>query len=355
MTHISDPRRSSQDTTNPIQTDWPTLDSRFTSRLARAFRGKAAGEDPIYEETLARRLAVSIDALTEGALTEGGSSAGTSHIATPAARSHSDKVALHMPKKVGGLPPASALRKPGWIYLTIGVACIALLGTGLQWMRYGMWRGPQSQAKASQIYTTAKAERVTVTLPDGSTVTLNAESKLEVASDFGTHHRNVMLQGEGYFAVAPVPHAPFRVTTGTAITQVLGTKFNVRGYATDSAVQIAVVQGRVLVGRTSLNAGDVGHVVGQHEPTVVYDSAITRYTAWTSGGMIFDDVAFQKILLQLERVYDVEIRLADAVIGQRRLSGEIKHQTLNDVIQYFSVMLDARVEREGRVITFYPR
>ena len=69
-------------------------------------------------------------------------------------------------------------------------------------------------------------------LPDGSRVWLNAESSLSYPGSFGgRERREVTLQGEAYFEVAPDSLHPFVVETAALQTQVLGTSFNVRAYS----------------------------------------------------------------------------------------------------------------------------
>jgi len=355
MTHTPDTGRPSPELPNAIQDDWPKLDPHIASRLRLAMGREPVG-GTVYARELATRLGASLDAVPIDVLPDTTLPIGDETNRTTVVRQSPTHGILIRPRSTsGGLPPAAAMHKPFWRYLMFGVVCLTLFGAGMQWMRIGAGNGGSQTGHASQIYATAKAERVTVTLPDGSDVTLNADSRLEIAPGFGTRHRDAVVHGEAYFSVVSMPNVPFRVTARTTTTQVLGTRFNVRGYATDSAVQVSVVQGRVLVGHTILNAGDVGSVIGSHEPTVTHDTLIARHIAWIRGGLVFDDLAFQKILVQLERVYDVEIRLGDSTIGQRRISGAIEGQTVHDVMQFFAIMLDARFERQGRVITFYSR
>ena len=82
-----------------------------------------------------------------------------------------------------------------------------------------------------------------ITLPDGTVVTLNAESSLSYAvSSFGKDIRMVTLQGEGLFDVAKDSLHPFIVRSDGLSARVLGTVFNVRNYATEK-MKITLLSG----------------------------------------------------------------------------------------------------------------
>jgi transmembrane sensor len=89
-------------------------------------------------------------------------------------------------------------------------------------------------------------------LEDGSVVTLNAQSSLELA--YTDAERNVrLIQGEALFAVARDPDRPFQVHTRRAVVRAVGTQFNVRFRGEDTTV--TVVEGIVEV-RSGSDAGD---------------------------------------------------------------------------------------------------
>ena len=84
-------------------------------------------------------------------------------------------------------------------------------------------------------------------LPDGSRVWLNAESSLSYPGSFGgRERREVTLQGEAYFEVAPDSLHPFVVETAALQTQVLGTSFNVRAYSPEDT-RVTLLRGSVKV------------------------------------------------------------------------------------------------------------
>jgi len=86
-------------------------------------------------------------------------------------------------------------------------------------------------------------------LPDGTTVWLNAGSKLFYDDNFSGATREVTLEGEGFFEVVKQPERPFIVHTSGIDIKVTGTAFNVKSYPEDKTVETTLYLGSVKVFR----------------------------------------------------------------------------------------------------------
>lgn len=119
---------------------------------------------------------------------------------------------------------------------------------------YGVWErfSPARLATIDEV-TPPKAslvdERRVITLPDGSKVTLEPFSRLQVSRSFGKTRREVSLFGEAFFDVAKDPTRPFLVNTGKIVTKVVGTSFWIRAYDRDTSISVSVKTGLVSVTR----------------------------------------------------------------------------------------------------------
>lgn len=92
------------------------------------------------------------------------------------------------------------------------------------------------------------AEPISITLSDGSFISLKPNSRASYAADFSAgSRREVYLSGEAFFEVAKDPNKPFFVYANELVTKVLGTSFNVRAYQDDEDVTVEVRSGRVSV------------------------------------------------------------------------------------------------------------
>lgn len=87
-------------------------------------------------------------------------------------------------------------------------------------------------------------ERKTITLSDGTKISLNNSSVLYYPAKFDQHTREVKLEGEAFFEVIHDRKKPFLIQTPQLKVQVLGTSFNVRSYATDAGELNYKIDGR---------------------------------------------------------------------------------------------------------------
>jgi len=118
-------------------------------------------------------------------------------------------------------------------FAAAAVALAVVIGGAVWW-----------QANRYPLYSTDIGERRSITLADGSTVDLNARSKLRI--EFSSAERRVeLLDGQALFQVAKDKQRPFVVHSGDAIVRAVGTQFDV--YRKDSGTTITVLEGRVAV------------------------------------------------------------------------------------------------------------
>lgn len=135
-------------------------------------------------------------------------------------------------------------------------ACAMLLVAGAIWIPF---REAVSTPSVSSMVASATIMRPQQrTLPDGSTVDLNAGAEIEVTFA-GSFRRVVLRKGEAHFQVAKDARRPFVVTAGDIEVRAVGTAFAVD--LGTSAVDVLVTEGRVAVNTTepapaSTSAGD---------------------------------------------------------------------------------------------------
>ena len=94
-------------------------------------------------------------------------------------------------------------------------------------------------------------KNIKVSLPDGSNIYLNRNSKFSYRKNFGEHRRDVKLTGEAFFEISPDASKPFIIDAGKARVKVVGTSFNVITNNTESDVEVFVKTGKVLVSDNS--------------------------------------------------------------------------------------------------------
>ena len=131
-------------------------------------------------------------------------------------------------------------------YRTWSVAAVAIVLLGLITVT-AYWQGSrQIQSNFSDIVVEAPlGSKTKLTLPDGSTVWLNAGSKMIYSQGFGVSDRRLAFQGEGYFEVEKNDEMPFLVQTHDVNVTVVGTKFNFRNYPEDEEAVVELLEGKV--------------------------------------------------------------------------------------------------------------
>ncbi len=247
--------------------------------------------------------------------------------------------------------------------LAVGVAASVFVASAV-WVGVRAKATPEVFSEAST-YTTPRGQRANVTLPDGSTVLLNVGSLLRVPADFAKGNRVLQLDGEAFFVVNHRPDHPFTVIAGASVTRVLGTRFVVRHYDSDSNATVAVQDGKVSVRQANAPRGmsrDAEVVLSAGEQAEVSPerlSSVSRATnarfSFAKNRLIIDGRRLQDAIPDLNRWYDVDIRLGDREIGAMELILESTGNSLGDLQTIFEQTLALRVVREGRVITIYQR
>lgn len=181
------------------------------------------------------------------------------------------------------------------------------------------------------VHETSVGERRTVALPDGSQVTLNTASRIEVR--FGGGRREVVLAaGEAFFSVQrQADHAPFDVFSHAAQIRVTGTRFNLYRHAAFTDVDL--LEGGVTVGpangqtRDPANAavrlapGQAVRVSASGRPGSVTSARIGRIEDWRRGLVSFDRTPLPVAVAEMNRYSRAPLRLDDAALGQLRIDG----------------------------------
>jgi transmembrane sensor len=187
--------------------------------------------------------------------------------------------------------------------------------------------------------TTARGEIANYTLPDGSTLTLDAASTVRIA--FNDRQRVVYLSGgEGFFDVKHNPDRPFIVVAGKKRVVVAGTKFNVEYFPKESDMEVAVVEGLVNVTFPTPNADWETMPIKQNEvvqfpangSTVRRPMSAARASAWREGKLYFDDAQLSEVLASMNRHFQKPLVVSNPEMGKRTVTGMFRAGDLNAVL-----------------------
>ncbi|MFT3902494.1 MAG: DUF4974 domain-containing protein [Niabella sp.] len=218
---------------------------------------------------------------------------------------------------------------------------------------------------AKPAFATQNGKRIKATLPDGTTVWLNAGSRLFYETDFNGATREVKLEGEAFFDVVKKAKQPFIVHVNDVAIKVLGTAFNVRAYAEDNNVETTLYRGLVNVskdgdktfrpimlypnqklvipreeGSGSIAGLQVASEVAHELPAMAVkqiDSTITPdkhvETAWMYNRLEFRGDDFETLASKLTHWYDVKIIFEDDAVKQLSFNGSFENERIEQALR----------------------
>lgn len=244
-------------------------------------------------------------------------------------------------------PPPSR----SWTRTAAAIAACALLAIGA-----GVWftRAPSPFAP-SEHYATAPAEVRTITLGDGSTITLSGAGEASIAiSD--SERRVELTRGYALFDVTHDPERPFVVHTPEGDITVLGTSFVVR--VSEGEVRATVLRGSVsgAADRGLFRAPSNSVTAGVNQEIVLKDDAaalveiapetIPRRLAWRDNMLAFDGETLNEAIAQVSQQTGWQFELEDPSLGDMRVGGYV-HADPEAFLELMSSSLDLEARRDG--------
>lgn len=225
------------------------------------------------------------------------------------------------------------------------------------------YTGTDNNSSGWHTITTPKGGQYTVKLPDGSTIWLNAASKLSYPLNF-LADRKVKLEGEGYFdvqkmSVNQATLAPFTVELSGHQVHVLGTQFNINAYKENAQTQTTLIEGSVQIsaqGSTSMLRPGQQAIVSSSGPGVIRIQEVdTRsFADWKEGYFYFDEISIQDIMKKIAKWYDIEVAYA-GTIPTEKFGGEIsRFENLQELLDLLEMTEKVHFKVEGRRVTVMP-
>jgi transmembrane sensor len=220
---------------------------------------------------------------------------------------------LHPPKPAAEPRAFGAIwRRPVWA--TAVLVLLASITTLFVWI----------DGDKVRTYSTGIGEQSTIQLMDGSTVELNARSKVEVR--LSDRRRDVaLIEGQALFRVAKDKQRPFVVRAGEAQVRAVGTEFDV--YKKQAETVVTVVEGRVETYPGSDGAAAI--VISAGEQLTVLPHSVTKpmradtiaATAWVQKRLIFEETPLSEVADEFNRYNRRPLTIDDAELKGLKISG----------------------------------
>lgn len=202
-------------------------------------------------------------------------------------------------------------------------------------------------------------QRAHLTLQDGTSVWLNAQSTLTYPARFSGRSRRVNVSGEAYFDVAKNTRKPFIVSTQNLEMKVLGTQFNVYSYPGAEYIKTDLVEGSLMF--YSKESPNASVTLKPYEQIVVKEGKMTvrkihnsDYFLWKEGIYTFENERLLDIIEKLQLYYDVKIIVKDPEIFNVRYTGKFRQRDgIDEILRIIQKIQKFNVQKdtENNVIT----
>ena len=226
---------------------------------------------------------------------------------------------------------------------------------------------------------TKRGSKSSIKLPDGTIVRLNTDSRLTYLNFTAGKNREVTLIGEAYFDVAHDSSRPFIIHTGKINIKVLGTSFNVRNYPQDKELETSLIKGKIevslesrpediitlkptekliiakeqdeLAAATKVKSSIDNKVILTSITYLRHDSLVAE-TSWLNDKMVFVNQPLDKIAIELERKYAINISFKDEKVKKYRYTGVFENVSLEKVFQLikYSKNINYKIDDKNIVI-----
>jgi transmembrane sensor len=235
-------------------------------------------------------------------------------------------------------------------FLKIAAVALILLSLGVAAFFFG---STNSLSKNIIVATDNNQKNYKVTLPDGSNIFLNRNTKLTYHANFGKRNRNVALSGEAFFEITHDAAKPFIIDAGKASVKVIGTSFNVITNNTDAAVEVFVQTGKVLIFNNSgaqnlvLESGFVGTMDSSLSGKIQNNNP--NYMAWNTGLLVYNGQTLDVVFKDLKRVYNMEIIADDPAILEEAWTSPIDNLTQETIIRLICASFNLSFSKDGNI------
>lgn len=195
---------------------------------------------------------------------------------------------------------------------------------------------------------TLAGEHLSMTLPDGSTVDLNAKSTLTFHPLWWRFDRKIDFEGEGFFSVQKGKR--FRVVSDAATTEVLGTRFNI--FSRENTYKVICIEGSVKVvstvgNKVILKPNDKAYV--QSEGTILTQNnvEVLPEISWKDYNFFFTAVPVSNVFSEIERQYGIKIN-AEVDVNALYTGNFSKNQNVEEVLGYVCPAMGFKFIRKSK-------
>ncbi|HEV2483085.1 MAG TPA: FecR domain-containing protein [Puia sp.] len=240
----------------------------------------------------------------------------------------------------------------GWM----AAAASVLLFVGLSWQflfkKQETTIVPPSTVAITQRIVNTTPQKKALTLSDGSTVELLPSSTLSYPESFNALRREVALNGEATFDIARDVAKPFSVYCNSLLITVLGTRFTVNSYDSNTVTKVILHEGRVMVKISDPSSKDKNEYYLTPGDIFIYKKALSARILHLEkdkeDGYVFNNYPLDVVFDQLQIIYNTKIIYNKAELGNRTFIGKIdKKDPLCHILQSIVLLNNFDLQKQG--------
>ncbi|WP_162849994.1 FecR family protein [Sphingobacterium yanglingense] len=201
-------------------------------------------------------------------------------------------------------------------------------------------------------------KRLSVTLIDGTKVSLNSGTELKYPINVQNEQMDLYLTGEAYFDVAKSQNRKFNVHVRgnrekkAHMVQVLGTQFNIRAFPNDKQSVTTLFEGAIQLSgldRIPIPLQPLKQIaVGQ--TYAITNADMEGASAWRNNLFYFKNTPLEEVAIELERWYGVKIQYRKTTKSKKLLAQISREKSLEQVLEMLAQTYDIKYEYQGKEV-----
>lgn len=201
-------------------------------------------------------------------------------------------------------------------------------------------------------YTAQNGMIRSVTLQDGSKVTLNANSSIRVPRDFVGHEsREVWIKGEAFFEVTRKSNQiKFIVHTDNVDVEVLGTKFNINNRRGKTEVMLSEGKVKLVAKNRKPLIMKPGEQVSISDKQNHFQKQVVKsekYEAWRNNRLVFENAPLSEVAQIIHDYYGIKVSVSDSLLAARQFTGTLPNNDLDVILLALSTAYKIEIEHKG--------
>ena len=205
---------------------------------------------------------------------------------------------------------------------------------------------------------TKNGERKSLTIKDGTRLTLNAGTTVHVYDDFSAARRVDLVDGEVFFDVQRDPQKPFHIQSNGLTITVLGTSFNVLSYKELNKISIGVVTGKVKVAKDTATLD-----ILQKDQELIYDKDLQTHNtiamdesllAWKEGRLLLNDVSFNEMSFLMKKNFGIDVLTENPQITNTKYTTQLfTSMTAEQAVEVLASIHNLKIKVKNNQIYLY--